>query len=408
MPWKGRDGTRPRLFSTFERTDPSPQHHNERVYDFLNRVDRRWHEGVRQTLEEWLEAAPNEFAERVAREFRSTRDRQCLGAFWELYMFVMWTRLRYQTEIEPVISGTPRIADFLIDSTDGRAIVEATVSFEEGADSPASRRQGDAYEALDRTNSPNFFLWIYVEQGEGPMPSLAPVRRELEIWLATLDPDAVAADLDERGRHNNLPELRVHAGSWMLRFEAFPKSPAARGQAGIRPLGVFDTGGARVLNTITRLREALIAKADQTRGADLPVVIALNAHGFFVDDDDIYASLFGDEAIQFHVGSDREVGGRSIRQPTGFWTERRLGRRPHVSAVLTVQNLGPWNVDRIEPVLWLNPWAHRPMLIDLPFRRVEIDLVAGARSETAARNAIADILQLGANWPAPGGPWDDD
>ncbi len=396
----------PRLFSTAPRTDPSPQRHNERLYPFLDRVDRRWHEGVRQTMQEWLDATPRGFADRVAREFRSTRDRQCLAAFWELYLFTLWTRLGYRIQLEPPVPGSTRLADFNVASVDSQALVEATVSFEEETDTPASRRQGEAYEALERTSSPNFFLWIYIEQGDGPMPGLAPVRRELEVWLATLDPDAIVAQVNTSTRHN-LPERTIAAGSWLLRFEAIPKALDARGRPGIRPLGVFDTGGPRMLKTITRLRDALIAKADQTRGADIPVFVALNAHGFFVDEDDIYSGLFGDAAIQFQAGREGIYGSEAIRQPTGFWTERWLGRRSHVSGVLTMENLSPWSVHQVEPILWLNPWADRALGLDMPFRRVEIDLVSGRRRENPAGARAAEILQLGLDWHAAGGPWDD-
>jgi hypothetical protein len=358
-------------------------------------------------MQEWLERTPLGFAGRVAREFRSTRDRQCLAAFWELYVFTIFTRLGYRIELEPPIPGTRRLADFLVGGIDDQAVVEATVSFDEETDTHASRRQGEAYEALDRTDSPNFFIWIDVEQGVGSMPGLAAVRRELEDWLATLDPNAIAADFNDGPTRDRLPERAITAGTWRFRFEAIPKSRYARGQSGIRPLGVFGTAGPTILNTITRLRDALIAKADQTRGADLPVLVALNAHGFFVDEDDIYASLFGNDAIQFKVGSDGVVGTTAITRPTGFWTEHRIGRRAHVSGVLTAENLGPWNVGQVEPTLWLNPWADRPLELDMPFQRREIDLATGTVRTLPAREMAADILALGADWPAPGGPWDD-
>ena len=398
---------RPRLFSTSSRTDPSPRRHNERLYQFLDRVDRRWYRGVRQTLEAWLEATPHTFGDRVAREFRSRRDRQCLAAFWELYLFTVLTRLGYSVGVDPPVAGTRRRADFLVESVDNPWMVEATVSFDEETDTAASRRQGQVYAALDQTDSPNFFLWIYVEQGVGPMPGLAPVRHELETWLAELDPDAIAIDVSAGRMQDHLPERTIAAGTWTLRFDAIPKSLDARGRPGIRPLGVFDTGGAKMLDTIGRLRKALVAKADQTRGADRPVLVALNAHGFFVDEDDVYASLFGDDAIQIRIGPDGVVGTEAVRQPTGFWTEGRLGRRPHVSGVLTVENLGPWNVHRVEPTLWLNPWAERPLELEAPFRRIEIDLSSGTRRETPARAPAAEILQLGADWPAAGDVWDD-
>jgi len=396
---------RPRLFTTRSRTDSSPAGHNERYYAFLDRVDRPWFEAVRQQLELWLDDAPLPFAEHVARTIRSTRDRQFYGAFFELYQFTLWTRMGFSTSPDPPIADTGRLGDFLVTGRGETFLVEATVSFDEATDSAESRRLGDAYDQLDRTNSPNFFLWITIEQGPGAMPSLAPVRRRLEIWLATLDPDQIAL-LALRDRRD-LPSRAFEAGSWRLRFEAIPKSREARGRPGIRPLGVFDTGGVRVLNTIDRLSSALAAKADQSRGAGSPVVIALDALGHFVDEDDIYSSLYGDEPAQFRRRAPADLDGDTPRERTGFWTERRLGRRGHVSAVLTTENLGPWNVARVNPVIWMNPWATRPLVLDLPIRRVEIDLALGERVDHPATMSAPQILNVPNDWPGPGNAWDD-
>jgi hypothetical protein len=287
-------------------------------------------------------------------------------------------------------------------------VIEACVSFEDATGSAASRRLADAYDALDRTESPNFFLWIEVQQGEGPMPSMAPVRRGLESWLETLDPDVVAALLGDDSGRRNLPSRNFEAGSWRLRFQAIPKSEETRGEPGIRPLGVFGTGGARVLTTVSRLRDSLAAKADQTRGADGPVVIALDALGLFVDEDDVYASLFGDDAIEFRTWSDGQTDTARIRQLTGLWTESRLGRRAHVSAILVSENLGPWNIARVDPVLWLNPWANHPLDFELPFKRIEIDLAEGKRIDHQAQVGASEILGLAPDWPGPGNAWEED
>jgi hypothetical protein len=235
------------------------------------------------------------------------------------------------------------------------------------------------------------------------MPSLSNVRARVERWLRTLDPDAVDPATRE------LPALDVVAGTWSFRFEAIPKSPTARGEPGIRPLGVFDTGGARVLTTRARIRTALVDKADQTRGTELPVVIALNVLGRFPDEEDLFDALYGDVAVTFFVGPGAPDTATPTRQMTGFWTEGRLGRRRHVSGVLTVLNLGPWNPHMAEPVVWVNPWAIRSseILAHLPFRRVVIDLESGERRDIPAERTGAEVLRLPENWPIPGGPWDD-
>lgn len=234
------------------------------------------------------------------------------------------------------------------------------------------------------------------------MPSMASVRSRLEAWLRTLDPDAV----DLQGR--DLPSIEISTGTWTFEFDAIPKSPSARGEPGIRPLGVFDTGGFRMLRTKERLRASLTEKAEQTRGVGDPLLLAMNVQGTFPDADDVFDALYGDLALSITVNPEGPGETRTTRQMTGFWTEGRLGRRAHVSGVLTVINLGPWNPHRIEPILWLNPWAQRPseLLLGLPFKQVRVDLATGVRKERDAERAAQDVLGLPDDWPAPGGPWD--
>jgi hypothetical protein len=205
-----------------------------------------------------------------------------------------------------------------------------------------------------------------------------------------------------------VPSRSFEAGSWRLRFQAIPKSEEARGEPGIRPLGVFGTGSARVLTTVSRLRDALIAKADQTRGVDHPVIIALDALGLFVDKDDVYASLFGDDAIDFRTLSDGQTDTARIRKLTGLGTEGRLGGRAHVSAVLVSENLGPWNVARVDPVLWLNPWASYALDLGLPFEQIEIDLGEGKRIDRQAQARSYEVLGLTPDWPGPGNAWEQE
>lgn len=226
------------VFSDRSRSDPSPRRHNERLYAFLDRVAGPWFDGVRTLLQDWLDSSPEGFASRVAREFRTRRDRQLYAAFWELYQFALWSRIGFEVEPEPAVWGSSRLADLLVKGDLGEALIEATVSFDEETDSPASRRQGDAYAALDRTNSPNFFIWIEVEQGEGPMPSLARVRQELETWLQGLDPDLVATALENSApSRRRLPSLQLAAGSWTLRFDAIPKRLMREARPAFAPSG---------------------------------------------------------------------------------------------------------------------------------------------------------------------------
>src|SRR5690606_39748929 len=90
-------------------------------------------------------------------------------------------------------------------------------------------RVGDVHDALNRVDSPNFWLWIDVEAEGGRPLATKGLRAQLEGWLAGLDPDSETS-------HEELPSYHWEREGWQIRFRALPKSPAARGSGtGLRP-----------------------------------------------------------------------------------------------------------------------------------------------------------------------------
>ncbi len=118
-------------------------------------------------------------------------------------------------------------------------------------------RQNRIYDALDRLDSPNFFLWIHVERHASVPPGMRPLRRQLETWLATLDPDAVTLSA-EADRRSELPQYRWAKDGWEISFHAIPKSVAARGSpTGARPLGIFGGIRAEFVDDAGQIKTAL-------------------------------------------------------------------------------------------------------------------------------------------------------
>jgi hypothetical protein len=70
-----------------------------------------------------------------------------------------------------------------------------------------------------------------------------------------------------------------------------------------------------------------------------------------------------------------------------------------VSAVLTATELTTRTAALVEPCLWLNPWAQRPLAADLlPWRRIEFR-DDGRPVETTATRSSAEILGVAPDWP---------
>jgi hypothetical protein len=59
---------------------------------------------------------------------------------------------------------------------------------------------------------------------------------------------------------------------------------------------------------------------------------------------------------------------------------------------------------RIEPALWLNPWAARPIPVRLPLETITLDLATGRLESEPASQRAHEILDLTEGWPG-GDPW---
>jgi hypothetical protein len=73
-----------------------------------------------------------------------------------------------------------------------------------------------------------------------------------------------------------------------------------------------------------------------------------------------------------------------------------------VSAVITSTTLMPWtwNVATTWPRLWPNPWAARPLSVDLPFPTATFD-ENGAVTYQDRQDGPAEVFNLPSDWPGP-------
>jgi len=116
-----------RLFDDRERADRSPASRAESHFAFLNRIDLPYFATVRRLLEEWFARFPSEAQKDVRARFRSDDDAECLGAFWELYLHEIHSRLGFKLKRDPEVPGTSRRPDFIVSGGTRPFYLEATV-----------------------------------------------------------------------------------------------------------------------------------------------------------------------------------------------------------------------------------------------------------------------------------------
>lgn len=339
------------IFSATTRTDPSPASHGDSQFQFLDRVAGPYWDQVRDLIEDWFPRLCQDAQASVRGRLRSKDDRQSKGAFFELYIHECLLRMGYSVTCEPELRGTRRRPDFLAEK-DGRSIyVEARSASSSDVAVGRSARVNVVYESLDKLHSPNFFLWIDVaKQGDAPLRARR-LRGCLEKWLAGLDPD----DYAPIKRRDDLPGLPYEDAGWTINFRAVPKSPEARGRQGVRPLGIFGSGEAQLVQDDEAIRGALADKGSAYGSIDAPFLVAVASRSVSPDDDDVLNALYGTGVVEFRTFADGTESTAMARKPDGYWYRGDHWDHRGVSAVLVVKNLHPAFVGTQQHTIWEHP-----------------------------------------------------
>ena len=197
------------LFDDIKRECQGPALYAEASFVYLNRSARYEAERIRTTLEEWFSRYPEgEIKKDVEGRFRSGDDAQYRFAFFELLLHELLFQLKCELEPHPIIEETTNRPDFLVKPNTGSQfyIEAAIVSDESDEEAAAQARVNAVYDALDRLDSPDFFIGIRQISGLAALQAPArQIRAFLAQKLASVDPDEItriyrAKGFDSGGR----------------------------------------------------------------------------------------------------------------------------------------------------------------------------------------------------------------
>jgi hypothetical protein len=316
-----------------------------------------------------------------------------LGGFLELYMHEALRRVCSGVEVDiGNDADNCRRPDMRASLTDSGFGVEATAVLGDDAVDPKDRPRVDRfYDVLnEKLRNRDFLIHVQVRI-PGPDTPGARLAAQVDRWLDPLDPDAELARLAAGGRPSR---CRLEYRGWVVDLEASPLNPELRGRPDLRVIG-SRTEGFEVasiehddLDTLRAMDEVgpLLRSLEKKAGhgyelRDEPFVVAMLCAGLFAEDLEIEMSLLGG------AGED------------GLWVKSGRPRYSRVSAVLTIADLRPETSALVEPTLWLNPWASRPLIADqLPWRRIEFTK-EGRATEIPAVRTTAEILGVDPRWP---------
>jgi hypothetical protein len=260
------------------------------------------------------------------------------------------------------------------------------------------------YDAIERSRNRDFLLDLDLREVGPQTPGRKLVAR-LERWLDGLHAAAAAKRLAD----DDVFRTTISHAGWRLVVRAVPLPPRERGRADRRIIGskregwqkhrvegerVIEFEGFKAFDDITPLTKGLRNKAGHGYELDdEPFMIATLCAGTMAEDHEMAQALLGRVRYQLGSGVGTWTGG-------GLWLDGDC--QPHntsVSAVLSVMNLTPRGLAVVEPRLWTNPWARRPLPADaLPWRRFDVQ-PNGSIREIEPRVSPADVLGLDPRWP---------
>jgi hypothetical protein len=366
----------------------------------LNRVHTPYFAAIRQLVEDWFgRLDPNAQAD-VRGRIQDGDDQNFCSAFWELYLHESLLRSGYTVTCHPAMPETSRRPDFLAERSDQSFYLEATTCLPRtrGITAAAEGRRAQVYDAIQTIDSPNFFLWIEVEViGENSPPTRA-LRRKLENWLSTLDPDTIDHHLETHSTRDALPTYVWDDRGWRIKFQPLAKTKENRGKPGVRPIGIYD-GGMSFVDDVTPIKKALVDKGRAYGEMRIPFIIAIATSFVGPDSEDVQDALYGQPQVVISRRDDTVVQYR--RAPDGYWYGGTSWRNQHVSAVLIARDVYPSSATKAVPVLWEHPAPTNPITALPMWGRTVVrdDSLAYVEPQTS----VCEAFGLPDPWPVGGG-----
>lgn len=381
------------LFSEEPRISVRELPYSASAYERLNRSRGEPARRTREMIDGWWLRLPDAARPQIRERFMDSALAVHLGGFFEIYMHEVLRRVCSGVEADIGNDDTcRRRPDLHAVSGDAGFGVEVTAILGDDAVDPKDRaRVNQLYDALNRRlRNRNFLLEVNLRRSGLETPGKKLVS-EIDRWLEPLDPDI---EIERRKAGEMPPRLQLEHRGWVLDLKATPLQQDLRHRSDLRVIGSRvegfeiasidddDLDTLKPMDDVGPLHRGLVDKAGH--GYDLreePFVISALCAGPFVEEMEIEMALLG--------GPGHE----------GLWVKGGRPRYTRVSAVLTVTELTPVTSALVEPCLWLNPWAQRPLPVDLlPWRRIEFR-DDGRPVETPANRTTAEILEVGPNWP---------
>jgi len=369
------------FFGNTGAQDLGPRRQRETAWKYLQRSSEPEAVAARTRWDNWLTRMPaGQARDELIRRLQDREDTQVSAALAELVTFILLDSVYPVVELQPA-AGPASHTDFAV-TLPSRTHLEVRRTVAPVADRKDAQRRRAIAAELEKIPSPDFWLAINVDIGP-EIPSMRPVRKQIESWLTSLNygterqrldaehqrrqgraandsppgldaPPAERAAYYDAGTQPYEPPLQTWSGpGWSVAVEAVPRSASLRGQNG-GTVGVSISGAVH-LESAEALRSSVRAKVSQHAGLVDPLVVVFDVSSPMPADDEIAAMLYGPATATAGPSGISVSRDRS----RGLWPGQPP---PQPVAVLILKGVTLGQEHHAAAELWLPPGSSSPLL----------------------------------------------
>lgn len=365
-----------------------PAENAEGQFHYLNRSARPQWATVRAVMESWFAEYPLDHQRDLLGRIRDD-DTQHNGAYFELLLYTMFSRLGFTITVHPSVPGGKGNPDFLLESAKMPPFyLEAKVVTGESEQSVRDRHfWEEIQDFINRKRSSNFFVSVHLVSSPSTQPPLKKIRAAMLDYIDSADREEVEESIASEGR--NRIEKWFDIKGWRFIVSLLPKSSNNLDDR----LVEVSFQGLFPVTDIQDIQSAIEDKAGSYGDISTPYIIATNMLSYGAGSSDFISALFG-KYEEYPARGDGTLPGLGPRSPDSALRWRGSPRNTRVSAVIGFRHALPWHI----PDLYVcpNPWAQYP-LPPLP-RLPRLELIDD-RFVPVAGDPLKEILGLPPNWP---------
>lgn len=364
------------LFEVKERTLEGSAKYNTDIYQYYNDSSRQDIDVVRQLLEKWFSQYPDDEKQDIKSRFKASFN----AAFYELYIYILFTKLGFSLAIHPEIPDTSKRPDYLA-TKDGKLLyieVKHMTMLSQDEQS-LERKKNTLLDSLDKIDASNFLLKLdEIVFKDNSQPSGKMITRYFNEIISSHDPDMYTDLLTQRG-FQGIPKITYDDDKVKIQLQLLPKSPLHRG-TNSRSIGTHPIV-TQIGNDSDNIITALESKATRYGTFNAPYIICLNKQSVSLDIIEVQEALYGSLKVSWSDNPDNRDE-RLELSGNGFFGSKSNPKFTRVSGVY-ITNANTANLGTTVG----HAFRHNP------FARFPTDLIID--------RLVPELLSIPSDYPMP-------